>query len=365
MATKITPEMDALAKRFVAERNVAESTAKTYLNSLYALNDKRPFKNLAFLRDTETIAKRLEPYAESSKSSMLGAVVSALYLFKDSKAYKKAFVHYEKMAQEKQKERREKEDTGEKTQKQKENWIEWAEVKKVKDTLAERAGKVGRIISFADYEALLHNCVLGLYTDLPPRRNQDYTLMTVVRSPYHPNVSHETVAEMLPKDKNYLLVDMNCEPKHFVFNVYKTAKTYGREILDATPAAASLRPYLARHPALLDKPKKQWPIEFPFLVNGSNEPLSAINAITRILNKVFAKNVGSSMLRHIYLSAKYDLNEMEADAKGMGHSTAQQRQYLKRSAPAASEVQPPPPLAPPIEPLPSAGTPPSVPILMG
>jgi hypothetical protein len=82
----------------------------------------------------------------------------------------------------------------------------------------------------------------------------------------------------------------------------------------------------------------------PFLVGADGTPITADNSITRVLNKIFGKNIGSSMLRHIYLSSKYDINSMKADADGMAHSVSQQKEYLKGSAvPEVSEAPPSPP----------------------
>jgi hypothetical protein len=56
--------------------------------------------------------------------------------------------------------------------------------------------------------------------------------------------------------------------------------------------------------------------------------------VTRILNKVFDKNVSSSMLRHIYLTNKYKdipaLSKMEQLSEDMGHSVKQAMEYIKR-----------------------------------
>jgi hypothetical protein len=54
-----------------------------------------------------------------------------------------------------------------------------------------------------------------------------------------------------------------------------------------------------------------------------------VNAITRILNRIFGRKVAASMLRHIYLSDKYDIKEMKADADAMGHSLEEQKKYMK------------------------------------
>jgi len=35
------------------------------------------------------------------------------------------------------------------------------------------------------------------------------------------------------------------------------------------------------------------------------------------------------MLRHIFLSDKYDIDEMKKDAEAMGHSLEEQKKYMK------------------------------------
>jgi hypothetical protein len=68
-----------------------------------------------------------------------------------------------------------------------------------------------------------------------------------------------------------------------------------------------------------------------FLVHYDGSPFIAINSITRVLNRIFGKNVGSSMLRHIYLSSKYGdvKNEQAKDSKAMSHSIGMQKDYIK------------------------------------
>jgi hypothetical protein len=56
--------------------------------------------------------------------------------------------------------------------------------------------------------------------------------------------------------------------------------------------------------------------------------------VTRILNKVFDKNVSTSMLRHIYLTNEYKdipaLSKMQNIASEMGHSVSTAMEYIKR-----------------------------------
>ena len=55
----------------------------------------------------------------------------------------------------------------------------------------------------------------------------------------------------------------------------------------------------------------------------------------RILNKIFDKAIGSSMLRHIFLTDKYGetLDKQKEDAKNMAHSEGQQKDYIKKVKP--------------------------------
>ena len=71
--------------------------------------------------------------------------------------------------------------------------------------------------------------------------------------------------------------------------------------------------------------------QIPFLVNFDGSPFKSINSITRILNGIFKKKIGASMLRHIYLSSKYSniIKEQEKDSKLMSHNLLTQKDYVK------------------------------------
>jgi integrase len=139
--------------------------------------------------------------------------------------------------------------------------------------------------------------------------------------------------EKMPTDKNYL----DLATQQFIFNKFKTQKTYGQQKI-AIPAELMrvIQLYLKHHP--LVKGNKTKTTEFKFLVFPDGSPLTAVNAITRILNRVFGKKIGSSMLRHIFLSSKYDIDEMETDATAMGHSVEEQKKYLRGSGEEKDEV---------------------------
>ena len=144
------------------------------------------------------------------------------------------------------------------------------------------------------------------------------------------------VKKKVPDDntKNYLLYDK----EEFWFRIYKTAKSELKKS-DATelivPVSKDLMNninlYFKYHPLICGK---KIPVtgEIPFLVTYDGKPLKSVNAITYILNKTFGKNVGSSLLRHIYTSEKYGkvLDDMKADAVNMSHSLGQQKDYIKQ-----------------------------------
>jgi hypothetical protein len=62
-----------------------------------------------------------------------------------------------------------------------------------------------------------------------------------------------------------------------------------------------------------------------FLCNCEGNPLPHVNSITLILNKIFGKKIGVSMLRNIFLSEKYEklqplLAELAKDTDAMATS---------------------------------------------
>jgi len=140
--------------------------------------------------------------------------------------------------------------------------------------------------------------------------------------------------EKEPTDRNYLDFD----GKQFIFNIYKTAKTHGQQkvpIPDDLFKVVEL--YLKHHPT--HKGSKRFQPSFAFLVTADGSALTAVNAITRILNRVFNKKVAASMLRHIYLSHKYNISEMQKDADQMGHTMTSQRSYMKSASAPPSPPQ--------------------------
>ena len=307
-------------------RSLSDTTVSAYLKTLFMLNDKKPFKSLTFLKKTEDVEKKIVAYAESTKKTIYASVASVLSLYKHNPAYKATHKYYYDKMMDKAKEA-EKIDTAEKTETQDKNWIGWGQVEQKKNELSENVLKFVKTkkISPTEYGHLLKHLVLSLYVDVPPRRNQDYLDMFVVTP---------TKKFVEDKDKNYLVMDKK-SPKELVFNKYKTSKKYGRQTI-AIPDTLkeTIVAYLKHRPTTSEEKKAK---TYPLLISQDGKPINQTNAITRIMNSVFGKNIGSSMLRHIYLSSKMDIAGMKADANAMGHSLNEQQKYLKSDAPTDSE----------------------------
>ena len=219
------------------------------------------------------------------------------------------------MMMEKNKELKAIEGSNEKTEVQKENWLSWSDVEKVRDDLKSKVDsfKTSKELSLNQYNILLECVIISLYTYLPPRRN-DYMNMLITKSPSG-------------VETNYYDIDK----KQFIFNKFKTSKKEGQVIVNIPNELQNvLSTYLKYHPDIKGKIKKKFN-EIPFLVFYDGKPLVQVNSITRILNKIFGKKIGSSMLRHLFLSHKYGAvnEEQKEDAKEMSHSLAQQKDYIK------------------------------------
>ena len=302
-----------LHKELVDKRGIADNTASQYIRSLYSLNSERPFTNLSWVKNVASVDARLSEYAESTQKTLLSTIVSTLSLVKDKPTYKKIYSHWYSEMMERTNSEKEK-DTSKKTDKQEKNWLSWEVVKGHEERLQKETEELvkNKDLTAGQWETVLSYMVLSLYTQFAPRRNQDYQFMKVVRD----------VKNATNTDTNYIVVDT----KEFIFNKYKTAKSHGSQTFPIpAPLWSIISLYLSAHPL----GKKKTKGGFQFLVSHKGEPLLAVNAITRILNRIFGKSVGSSMLRHIYLSTKYDVKEMDEDADKMGHTSGVQHSYMK------------------------------------
>jgi integrase len=292
------------------DKNLTPSTINLYIRNLEKLNDKEPIKNFNFLKKVDVIKNKLDEYKNNTQRSYYISIVSAL---KTDDKYKSLYNKYYKIMIAKKKEIDEIPTTT-MNDNQKENWISWDEVITIYNNLLNKVADLPKKIKTEkQYNILLDLVILSLYTNIEPRRNKDFQMMNIIKG-----------YTMDDPKINYYNVDDN----ELVFNVYKSMKKHGHqkiEIPDNLKEVINI--YIKNHP-LIDKQKK---FNVPFLVHYNGEPLNKINSITNILNRIFNKKLGSSMLRHIYLTYRFGdtYKEMQQVADNMGHTISTQKDYIK------------------------------------
>jgi hypothetical protein len=299
------------------EKRISDSSINVYIGNLKKLNGGKVFGDFGFLENIDGVLTKLDKYKETTKKNYLVSIVSVLSLFPDVAKLKELHDKYYSLML-KKKEVVDKADNGEMTDKQAENWIDWDSVKDRYETLEKEIDSFykKKTINEEQYNTLLVYALLSLYVLVPPRRNKDYQLMYVV----------ERFEPELEADRNYYDLRKN----RFVFNNYKTAKRYGRFDLQVPVVLVkALKKYLKHRDNRLpadDRDNK------PLLMKADGTALARSNDITKLLNKVFGKNIGSSMLRHIFLTDKYGdiFKASKEDSETMAHSLGEQRSYVKR-----------------------------------
>ena len=309
VAVNTTPFEVSLAKKF-EEKGLSPNTIVLYMKNLKKLNNNQPMNDFKFLFQPKKVMDTIAQYAETTKRNFIIAVVSALNLAGDSAKHKKLYGEYYNMMMTMNK------DIKEAGGKSKEDLPSWDAVLERYNALKAKVAETKDFSKEADYMNLLKFTILSLYVLQPPRRNGDYLEMMVV----------PTWNEDLPDSQNYLAT----KGGEFIFNKYKTSKKYGEFKQNIVPELKSVITLYLKHHPLLWEGRKQRKEAVPLLVFKDGEPLHQLNSITRIINSVLGKGVGSSALRHIYLTQKYGnvSKEMEEDSAAMGHSVGQQKDYI-------------------------------------
>jgi len=280
--------------------NISESSVTTYnsiLTNLYRHvfgdddYDMKGFNNVV------SIIKYLKDYEPKRRKTILAALV----VLTNNKIYRDLMLSDIESAQIKSHQQ-------EKTEKQKENFIDGAGINKIFVNLRKKANilyKKGDL-SYHEMQEIQNYIIMTLYCGLyiPPRRAKDYV---------------EFKINNINKD-----VDNYIDKNEFVFNNYKTAKTYSQQRLKIPPP--------------LKRIINQWikinPTEY-LLFDIHQNKLSNVTLNQRI-EKIVGTKMGVNGFRHTYMSEKYQPsiyndNDMKDDFKAMGSSIHQKDVYIQKS----------------------------------
>ena len=295
------------------------STEEIYRKNIERLCGGTDASHFQCLKKPEEIMARLEKYKPTTKRSY---IVSIMHYIKDLPKFKKQYAVYHQMMMDIN---RETSHNNVKSESQEKNWISQEDVinryvelcKEVQPFMTRK-----KKITKEDWNKILHFFVLALYTQNPPRRNMDYQNCIIVKK----------WKEGFSKDFNYFDIHTG----NFIFNTFKTASTYKTQICQTSPEFKKvIADYMMYYPnkAKIGKTVNENPEENAFLlVDFEGNRFTSVNSITRILNKIFDRKIGVSMLRNIYLTDKYadTINGITEDASAMGTSSSTiQNQYVK------------------------------------
>lgn len=279
--------------------NISNTSLKTYESILRNLFHK-------VFDDDEVKIKKFEEsnkiikFLKDLPSNKRKTILSALVVITDNKEYRELMLDDIK-------EYNKEEAKQTKTKTQEENWVDKDDLDKLNSILSKTAKLLYQKDkkSSSDYQDIQDYIILSLYGGfyIPPRRSKDYVNFKI---------------KNIDKSKdNY--IDKN----EFVFNSYKTAKTYGEQRVEIPKELKTI----------LNKWLKTNPTDY-LLFDSSFNALSNVKLNQR-LNKLFGKKVGVNQMRKTYLSDKYkdliELNKnLEKDMGAMGSSRNQETIYIKK-----------------------------------
>jgi len=287
-------------------RGVSDNSIKLYLFQLRQLNGGE-LQNIEFLRDIPEILNKLKKYKPSTVRTKLISVIACLKT-QDEPELLKEYADIVKQINDDT-------DATIKSENQEKNWMSKSEIMNIWNQYDDEVNtfKAKRKITKPQEEILLRFVILSLYVLISPRRNLDYYKMKIVKK-MTPDLSTEF---------NYL----DLKSRQFVFNNYKTKKTYSQQVEDIpNDLWYVIKAYLKYHPKDCD-----------FFLSIDGKPLPHSNSITIILNKIFGKRVGCSMLRNIFMTDNFKelqpmLENLKQKCQELGTSPANAlNNYIKKN----------------------------------
>jgi len=287
-------------------KDLSPSSVSSYKAKLLKLNDNKPIKNLNYLSDVEKIKGVINDYKPNTQRNYIIAIASILKCSLNTNKNKKIegiYNQYSKLLEEYNTNLK---DQTMMTDTENKNWMNKEELDQTYENLKNNHKD--------NKQAFQNFLVLSLYYLQAPRRNKDYQLLKIT-SKYNDGLSNEF---------NYL----DIKKRKFIFNNYKTAKKYNKQETEVNDELFQILQSYIKTFKLRDG---------DFLLNDfnkTNEPFKNNNAITLILNRIFKKKVGASMLRKLYLTHKYgdQTSELKEDMKAMGSSVeVANNNYIKKN----------------------------------
>jgi hypothetical protein len=286
-------------------KDLTKSSLDSYTAKLKKLNDNKPFKNFNFLNSIDRIKEIIKDYKPNTQRNYIIAATSILKCLLHNNKSKKIETLYNQYSKLLEEYNINLKDQTAMTDAENKNWIDKSELDTVYNDVKSK--------SKDNKQAYQNYVLLSFYYLHPPRRNKDYQLLKIAAK-YNDTFSNEF---------NYL----DIKNKKFIFNNYKTAKKYNRQEIDINDELFQIIISYIKTLKLKDG-------DFILQDLNTGQGYKNTNAITYLLNRIFKKKIGASMLRKMYLTDKYaeKESEMKKDASNMGTSTSvMQTNYIKKT----------------------------------
>ena len=306
---------------------LSDSSLKQYLSSLRTLNDKKPIQDIDFLKDYDSVMEKLSSKKPTTIKNYMNAIIVVLSAVKaDTELIDK----YTKTRDELNQQYSDEQATHQKSEAQKKNWVSFDEYKDMVKHLEDATNGLRKQKEWneTDQRNFQEYLLTKLYTVYPLRN--DFTMKIVSKQTYNKLTTDDK------KGQNYLVVPSRSRGANpqmfFVLNEYKTRKKYGEKKVDIKDPEiiTGLKVWLKHRPTQTDSLFYDSGRDFSVPATSASITKILLGASKRLLD---GKSVGSSLIRHMYLSSKYadTVQEMEKDADLMGHSPGvQQTVYTKK-----------------------------------
>jgi len=269
-----------------------------------------------FLDNPEKVGDKLKDLHYTSVRNMYNAIIILLMALNSSKKYDKLIKKYSDLRDELNNKYIEEQKTGVISDKQKPNFATMEEIDKMLKELKsevnviKKKSKLNKTDKSTVKAWILFNMLIRI-----PTRNDAANMLYITQKDY------KKLSDDDKKQHNYLVNERN--NLKFIYNQYKTSKKWGENIISVPP---ELKPMIRSYIKIMG-----------YNLGDNIFPLTR-NALSQLLVKtskrILDKKISSTILRKIYMSDKYSdmKDEMEKDAKIMGHSVATgQSVYTKSS----------------------------------
>ena len=304
-----------------ARPNIKDNSIKMYVSNLEKLKKLFDSDNYDFLKDEKKILDKLKDLSDNTIRNYLNAILIYLMAINSDKKYDDEIKIYTDLRDELNKKYEDNQASGTISEKQKANFVDISEIYKMIETMGkeikDRKIKKKEDLTSKDKQLLMIYIIFNIYVRLPMRN--DVAGMEAISKRRYNKLSEEE-----KKEKNFLVVEKS--KMNMILNKYKTSKKYEENKIDIPKDLEKLLRLYIRINGM-----------GTLFKSSTGTPLSR-NALSQLLIKTTkkymdGKSISTTMLRKIYLSSKYSdvKEEMEKDAKVMGHSVETgQKYYVKK-----------------------------------